>query len=231
MRDQHFEALLSSRGYALGETEEHYGICHRRARGEPLERFPLTAEGFDAAKARFRELTRRRRDPERVRRALWWIVLVGVTMWVAETLFSAVVYGTTLTGIVPRVVAQIAFALGAVGYRLAVGGLFVLAALFLVRNDTRPRVASTDTPESPPRGWETIAWWAASLGLGIWIVSVLATRTLAPDDPALFLFEGRPPRPLYLAASLIEGIAFRTWVAAAVLLALARLYGLRRLRP
>lgn len=224
-----FETLLSSRRYILGETRDYYGIWDRRARRGPFERFPLTAEGFDAAQARFRELNRRHRNPERLRMVLVWVVLCGVAMWLAAGVFTAVVYGTTWSGTVPLIAAQLAYGLDAVGYRLALGALFALAALFFL---TKERPAGTeDGAGGRGRGWQPIAWWAMVVSLAAWVVIVLATRTLGPEDPSRFFFEGRPLPGAYLAATLIEGIAFRVWVAAAVLLALARLYGLPRARP
>ncbi len=218
-----FEALLSSRGYVLGETAEYYGIWHRAARDEPLERFPLTAEGFEAAERRFHELTRRRRrDPDRPRMVLLGIVVGGAALWLVSGLLAAAFGGSVFAGATPPgTVLEIVSVVDTVAYRLAVGALFVLAGLVLVRRDPE-RLAPSDADGSPSPALDSLLRWSLVIGLGAWIVSAVGTRTLEPPVPPGFL-GGPRTSGLYVAATLLEALAFRVWVAAAVVLVATRL--------
>ena len=222
-----FKALLSTRGYVLGETAEHYGIWHRAAGDEPLERFPLTAEGFDAAEARFRELSRRRRrDPERARTVLFAIFVAASSLWVLASLLAAIMGWWAPFGVeIESLLVQVAYVLDSAAYRLALGALFVLAALYIA---SREPVASSESrePRSSERRWERVLFWVLLLGLAVWILSALATRTLEGPSPPEFFARSRS-EALFIVAWLVETIAFRAWIAAAVLLALARLFRLR----
>lgn len=223
-----FEPILKSRRYVLGESEEYYGIWDRREGRGPFERFPLTEEGFDAAEARFHELTRRRRrDPDRYRMVLLGIVVGGAALWVAAGIFTAVGYELAFLGVqAEALLFRVMYVLDAVGYRLALGAVLVLAALFVVSRGRSAGERSGDEGASE-RDWDRVLLWVVLAGLAVWILSAVGTRTVEPTVPPGFVGGPRANRT-YVAATLVEAIAFRVWVAAAVLLAVSRLV---RARP
>jgi hypothetical protein len=225
------DVILTRRRYVLAEAEDSYGIWHRTAEGEPLERFPLTAEGFDAAEDRLRELVRLDRQKRGLTAmVLWYIVLFGGALWIIAGL------AVTVLSIAPFLDApafQFAYSADYWAYRLAVGGLIMLGALLLVRVERWARGSAgpttlrsfmrlRDQPEPSSGPFEAILRWALVLGLAAWILSVVGTEVLFNRPEPQFFVPGEPVTPEvssgYVASRLVQELAFRVWIAALVLL-------------
>jgi hypothetical protein len=212
----------------LGEAPDGYGIWDSLAGNELVERFPLTEEGIDRALERFDELKRRdRRERWNLFRVAWIATVAGAVVWLlAGTL--ATLFFTFGTGQPGPWIAGVLFGLDALGYRLAVGSLVVLTVLLLLQRvpGTRshlPSVAgSLEEPQS--RGWDLVLRTGLVAGLAVWTFSAIATE-------ALFrVVLGPNPSRAAIASQLASTLAFRTWVAALVLLVIRRLR-LRRTAP
>ena len=226
-----YEVLLKGRRYVLGETADSYGIWQRAASGEPLERFPLTAEGFDAAEARLHELSRAGRwDSERIRAVLLGVVWGGAALWVVAGIGAALVAGLVFGGIAEGIdfLTELAYVLDSVGYRLAIGALVVLVALSIVSRRSEPASPAGESASTPGR-WDRALTLTAAIALAVWIVSAFATRTLQPTAPPGF-FGDQGPNTAYVVATVVEAVAFRTGIAAAAVLIASRL-GLWARRP
>jgi hypothetical protein len=128
---------------------------------------------------------------------------------------------------------QLAFFADSWAYRLALGGLILLGALFLVRVERRARgpadaitlrsfIRLRDQPESSSGPFEAILRWALIVGLAVWILSTVATEVLFVDPESAFIIPGEPVTQRFssgfIVSRLVQGLAFRVWVAALVLL-------------
>lgn len=233
MSDQGYDVIESHGRYVLGETENAYGIWDRSAVTGPIERFPVTEEGFERAWERFGELKRLdRRERGVLTRVLWASSLVGVVLWLlAGTLGALIAITRTLTD--ELLLDQVVFVVDALGFRLALGSLLVLAVMKLVGWQRRPSSPSSApsgseaSPASPEVGRSArFLGWALTFGLIVWIVSSVATEWLFRFDIQTF---GQEPSRASIAAEVTAAFAFRVWVAAFVLLAV--LWGKRVLRP
>lgn len=226
------DVILTRRRYVLAEAEDSYGIWRLTAEGEPLERFPLTAEGFDAAEDRLLELVRlERQERGLTARVLWYIVLFGGALWIIAGLV------VTVLSIVPflgYLTFQVAFFADYWAYRLAVGGLIMLGALLLVRVERRARgspdpitlrsfIGLRDQPEPIAGPFEAILRWALVLGLAAWILSTVGTAALFTEPESQFFSPGAPMTQEffssgYVVSRFVQELAFRVWIAALVLL-------------
>lgn len=109
------------------------------------------------------------------------------------------------------------------GYRLAVGSLLVLTVLLLLQRvagaqNLPSSVAGSSTMQQ--RGFDLFLGTLLIVGLTVWILSAIGTD-------ALFRLElerlGENPSRGAIAAQLVSTLAFRSWVAALVVLILRRL--------
>ena len=217
-----FVPILKSRRYVFGETDSFYGVWDRRAEAQPLEEFPLTPEGFELAEARFHGLKRRDRHETGVlHRASWGVLLGGLV----------VSFATGLTGLwhlfvdsTPATAKffQFSYALGALGQRMAFGGLMALAGLTLVQRQALAREEASEPPRQDAElpGWEYVARWAMIAALSIWIASTFVTHLLYRPPALTFTFDP-PPETAVIVAYTVESFAFRIWVAAFMLLLVA----------
>ena len=215
--------VVAERGrYVLGEEDDIYGIWDLDSGSdEPIERFPMSDDGFEQAWSRLRFRDRVERDP--VAKALATVIIVGVLMWILGGGATAVAYLVPLEAY--GVLSLAVSILDATGLRLAVGGVLVLATLFLVRRrDREPAVPSS--PISIARGDRLDQTLQVSLvvALVVWLVAAIVTASLIPTSP-LGPFD--PPSDAERAAVVAEVIAFDVWTAAAVLIALRLLIRIR----
>jgi hypothetical protein len=224
------DRIEESRRYVFGEDERSYGIWDKSGGDEPLERFPVTDEGFDAGFTRFLELTgMERRMRAQVPRALLVVVLAGAALWLAAGVTVAVFAGGLAEpeeGL--QTIFGVSHVVDALGYRLAIGALFLLAALALLRRERRTRPVGDAAEESvlpvagastaSPGLWEDVLRWSVLVGMAVWIVSAVGTGLLFPLRGGLFGLG--TPGTAFLVAQLVEILAFRLWVVALVLLLL-----------
>jgi hypothetical protein len=220
-----FDPIVKSRRYILGETEEYYGIWDKRGGDEPLEGSPLSTEGFDAAEHRFRELLRAdRADRGSLPSILWPAVVIGALLWVLAGVI-ATAFGV-IAALSPESAqgfftgAQVAGVADTLGFRLAVGAFFILTGLVFVRWERRTRPSSDDDPNPPATGGFrpiSVLSWIMGSGLGLWILSAIATKILEPQlfGPPPF-GAGGPPTAL-IVAEVVEAVSLRAWVAALIL--------------
>jgi hypothetical protein len=215
-----FEVIERSRRYILGEGEESYGIWDRRGRDEPLERFPFTEEGFDAAQARFAELRRLdRRSRDVAAKVIAGATWTGLVLWIVSGLFTIIgpfAVSVFLTGPVADAVSVA----DVIAYRIALGGVLALAALVLLRRLEGGRGVSE-------RGGEISSWdrglaIVAGVGLAVWILSGLVIRIIQPAGPELSFVPLTRPSGVFIAVSVVEALAFRVWVAAVVIFSVRR---------
>jgi len=220
-----FEVIERSRRYILGEGEESYGIWDRRGRDEPLERFPFTAEGFDAAQARFAELKRLdRRARDVASKVIAVVALVGVVSWVLAVFLTGSLATFILGGAAYDTAGEVALAAETVAFRLALGGLIALGVLAALR--WRESAGPAPAAETAERGrLDRALVVLAVVAVTLWALSALATRMLEPHGVPLPFRRQRTPGTAYLVAFFVESLAFRVWVAAVVI------FGLRRFGP
>jgi hypothetical protein len=226
-----FEVIDRRGRYILGAAEDYYGVWDSRGGDRYLERFPLTEEGFQAAKQRFIELRRLGRR----QRGVWPTALMialgtGVGLWVLAGLAAVPTF------LEPRwllVDPELIYVVDAVGFRIGVGALLVLAGLLLLRPERvtrsgegphfeglRPPPGETSDPGTAARRSRLDDVLVAILigGLAVWVLSVFATGLLfrepipGPQLPFVLLESARP----HFVAVFVQELAFRAWVAAFV---------------
>lgn len=223
MSDEPYEVIEAGHRYVLGETPESYGIWDRQAGNELVERFPLTEEGIDRALDRFAELKwRDRRERWNLPRVVRITTVTGALLWlVAGTAVTLIFsFGSSSVGL-----ARLVYGLDALGFRLTIGSLVVLGVLVLLRRlqPTEAREASLASflrSDGSGRQPELVLRGILVVGLGVWIVSAIATEALFRFDRTLFT---DTPNDAAIASQLVSTLAFRAWVAALILLVLTRL--------
>jgi hypothetical protein len=186
-------------------------------------------EGFDAAEVRLAEVRRLRRGRlGTFSRALWVALLFGTAVWVLGALVTAVLtffFFELEVGLA----GQIVYAVDQIGYRVAVGSLLVLAAFLLVRGRTAqndaPLTETGDAGGIEQRG--RALRWALLAGLAVWSVAGVFVSALSRFQPPFSIAEEAPSLP-FVTALVIDALAFRVWVAAAILLGLRWLDRRRR---
>jgi hypothetical protein len=212
----------------LARGDDFFGIWDRNRPEEPLERFPPTEEGFDAADARFRELRRiEKRERGVWPRLLWTAVLAGSVTWIVAGV--AAITWTMVSLTLPTqpggpIIFQALTVLDQLGLRVAIGGILGLLAILLIRVEQRSREGGLSAQEKDrgepsvpgqarPR-LESFLRGALLAGVAVWIASAAATQTLSPYRGGPF----QEPSQSFVIAQLVEVIAFRVWVVAFVLL-------------
>lgn len=223
MSEKSYDVIESSHRYVLGEIPTGYGIWDRQAGNALVERFPLTEEGIELALDRFAELKRTdRRERWNLPRVVRIATISGASIWLVAGTLAALIFTFDLTSIG---LARTFYGLDALGFRLAIGSLVVLAVFVLLRRlksaDSRgASLASFLRPEGPGGQSELILRAILILALIVWIVSSIATEALFRFDPALF---GEASMRGAIASQLVSTMAFRAWVASLILLVLTRL--------
>ncbi|MGH2725054.1 MAG: hypothetical protein ACRDI0_12520 [Actinomycetota bacterium] len=222
------DRIEESRRYILGEDERSYGIWDKRGGDEPLERFPVTDEGFDAAFTRYLELSgMERRIRGQLPTTLAVVVAVGAIAWlVAGVLGVAVGAGLLILDGESEWSANLTSLLDVVGFRLAIGGVLLLTALLLIRWERRTRRAkdvADDSLLSVTKGssgsidrWDRALRWALLIGMGVWILSATVRESLVPHTGSSF----NEPGLAFWVANGTSALSFRVWVIALVLLLL-----------
>lgn len=227
-----YDPVIRGRRYVLGETDDFFGIWERGATGEPIDRFPLTAEGFEEAKARLKELRREARGggPRRdLSRPLLVALAIGVAAWVLGGILTSL----SLFGPIGRSAFwnEIGFVAGAAGFPLTIGSLALLIGVGMARLVRREPGATVVAPGWPGgRLASTLAWLVAG-GLVVWIVASVAARLLEPVGGILStteyggIFDEDTPATGYRVSQAVAAIASYVWVAAAVGFALLWIRG------
>ena len=222
-----YDPILTSRRYVLAEDADGYAIWERGGGDDPLERFPETEEGFDAAERRFREL---RRTP---RRTSWQmvvsvVIVAGLALWIV----GGIGFGLLTTfSIRSPLGISLPLLVDTAGFRLAAAGILALGAIVLLRLERRTR-SEGDAPSAgpwqpaAPSRWSRPLVTALLVGLVTWILSGILTQALVP-----YVGFGRAPSTAQIASQLIEALSFRVWIAALVLLLLPRVRGDRHSAP
>jgi hypothetical protein len=227
-----FEVIDRRDRYILGAAEDYYGVWDTRGGDRYLERFPLTEEGFQAAERRFIELRRLSRRQRGVRPTALLIALgSGVGLWVLAGLVALPAYFEPRWLLVDY---ELIYVVDSVGFRIGVGALLVLAGLLLVRRERAtmsvappgsegqlPPADSADPGAAARRSrFDGVLVAILVGGLIIWVVSAIATGLFfrepipGPQAPFVVLESARP----HFVALFVQDLAFRVWVAAAVLL-------------
>jgi hypothetical protein len=217
------DIIETGRRYFLVAGDGFFGVWDSRGGEDAIERFPPTYEGFDAAERRFRRLRRlQRKQGSPVVRSLWVLVLVGTGLWMLSGLLAAVFIFGPLARVGDGFIAEATFLLDAVGFRLGVGALFLLAGWIIVGRlgAGRPAAETEAVREAPAPTtsdrWDGVLSWALGFGLATWVGMAVFTHLVFPFEFTVF---GTPrPRLPSAVAQLVETMAFRVWVAAAVLL-------------
>ena len=229
-----FEVIDRRGRYILGAAEDYYGVWDTRGGDRYLERFPLTEEGFQAAERRFVELRRlSRRHGGLVPTALMIALGTGVGLWVLAGLAAvpAVFDPRAVSWLNPELI----YVVDALGFRMGVGAILVLAGLLLLRRERVTRSAGPPHPDRlqlPPAGSSDpgAAARQSSLdsvlvailvgGLAVWVLSAIAANLLfreplpGPQLPFAVVESARP----HFVALFVQELALRLWVAAFVLL-------------
>lgn len=225
-----FEVIDRRGRYILGAAEDYYGVWDSRGGDRYLERFPLTEEGFQAAERRFIELRRQTRRQGGVwPRALVIALGVGAGLWVFAGL-AAVPAVFEPRAAVFLLNPELIYVVDALGFRMAVGAILVLAGLLLVRRERATRGAELPRSEGlqlpPPgvaarrSGLDRVLLAILVGGLVVWVLSTIATDLLfrvpipGPQLPFIELETARP----HFVALFVQNLALRVWVAAFVLL-------------
>jgi hypothetical protein len=227
-----FEVIDRRGRYILGAAEDYYGVWDTRGGDRYLERFPLTEEGFQAAERRFIELRRlSRRQRGVVPMALRIALLVGVGLWVLAGAAALPAYFE------PRLLLvdfELIYVVDAVGFRVGVGALLLVAGVLLLRRERATRRPKADAPGAADRpvagsaeASDATRWAAAdrilvallAVGLVAWAVSSITTQLLFRQPNVLppGTIIGPETRPHFVAL-FVEILAFRLWVTAFVLL-------------
>jgi hypothetical protein len=230
-----FEVIDRRGRYILGAAEDYYGVWDTRGGDRYLERFPLTEEGFQAAERRFVELRRlSRRQGGVVPTALTIALGTGVGLWVLAGL-AAVPAVFEPRAAVFWLNPELIFVVDALGFRMGVGAILVLAGWHLARRERATRGAEPSHPQGlqlPPAGYsdpgaavrrsalDSVLVAVLVGGLAVWVLSAIAANLLfrepipGPQLPFIALESARP----HFVALFVQELAFRVWVAAGVLL-------------
>ena len=217
-----YDPIVTSRRYVLAEDDAGFGIWARDGDDEPIERYPGTEEGFDAAEDRFRELKQLARwGGDVVPRALVLAILGGAAIWifgiVLQLAYFVLPWGFEQDD--ASTVSQILYYVDTFAFRAAIGGVVALAGLLLARR-LGASEDPTDAAQPLPPGRsvaETLLGVVLAVGLASWVVAGTIASALEPRYPAQGLVDPRPSG-LALWAAGIEGIAFRIWTASVVVL-------------
>jgi len=226
--DQPYERIDTSRRYVLGEVSEGdwegFGIWDRLAGDRLVERFPPTEEGIDLALERFNELKwRDRRERWNLPRVARIATVAGAVIWLVAGTFATILFTFGIGPDTPWM-ATVLYGLDAFGYRLAIGSLVVLGVLVLlrlIRSETGVLSPATSLDEgTQSRAVDLVLRVVVVIGLVVWTLSSLATEAFLRLEFEAF---GGSPSTSAIVAQLVSTMAFRTWVAAFVLLVLPRL--------
>lgn len=214
-----FDPIEQTSRYVFGETDSFYGVWDKQAATELLERFPLTEEGFEQASQRYDELKRRDRHERGIWISIvWGLMVAGFIISIVTGVLDGIYYLLDDPGSFPF---ELSAAFGSLGFRLAVGGLSLLAGIELVRRLRRPTddVAADMTPATP-LSWERAAVLIFFLAIAVWVASALAL-VVFPERFFLGPDTFRVPRGrIGVTLASIESVAFRIWVAMFAVLAL-----------
>ncbi len=215
--------MLAERGrYVLGEEEDRYGIWDLDAESdEPIERFEMADDGFEAAWNRLRALHREDRDL--LGRVLSWSIALGIPMWILGTVLTSVFYIEVVRGSTLDVVLRIAYIIEPLGFRLAMGGILGLLARHLVgylrREPVPPLPVATTKRDDLLRN-------ALFATLAIWIATAFFTPFYQPT------FETQGDEAWWmLLAQVIQFAAFRASILLGAIIALRLIRAPRATRP
>lgn len=202
------DVIATSGRYVLAGTDEYFGVWDLDADAqEPLERFPLTDDGFAAADRRFRDLKGNLlREKYSAARVLWWTLWIGVGIWLGAGVFAALLSASAFESPGERWFdwAQVA---DTAGFRLAVGSLIGLVATAMRSTVRLSRPEASE--DSALRPW---LYGMLIVGFVIWVPAAISD-VLVYRNPSI---EG--PGAVAIAFLVVSTLAFRLWLAAAVLI-------------
>ena len=228
-----YDPIVTSRRYVLAEDERGYGIWERD-RAEPLERFPATDEGFEAAEHLLRRLRGARRwGGEVVPRILVFAIFGATILWILTILAQLGMALWEPEGERAMRLYQAVLYLDTFAFRLAVGAVVSLAGLLLARRlgaFEDPLESRDDVRATPRPVGESIGRAVLLGGLATWVVAGTVGNALEPREP-FQLFGREPPSEVALLAATISSIALRIWVTALVVLAVRWIARLGARRP
>jgi hypothetical protein len=216
-----FDPIKQTSRFVLGETESAYGVWDKRAGTELVEDFPLTDEGFEQAAARFDELKRRDRSERGIYLyVLWAMMLAGAALGLVAGILEGI--GAVFPDVLGPNLFTISFAVGSLGYRMAVGGLALLAGLALLRRLRLRSVEPSDAGEqiSGWSAWQGVARWILTIALAVWVAGAVVTNLVFEPPFTPFGPGGVVDRAAVIAVA-VESLAFRVWVTTLTLLAVA----------
>jgi hypothetical protein len=221
-----FEVIAERGRFVLGEEEDSYGIWDLdNPDDEPIERFPRTDEGFEAAWERTRSLWRTSIDLWGRRLAV--AAVAGVILWLIGGVLTAVAFAIPLhdgSDLVFRI-AQIA---DTAGYRFAVGALLVLGTLAILRRRSPERGGSAAAPAELPDGIDRAMWGVLVSGLVLWIAASAIASTYESSFGVGLVDFPDPPTTLQRVASGVQIVAYNLWLGSAVIIGLRLLLRWRR---
>jgi hypothetical protein len=200
--------IEESKRYVFGETDSFYGVWDRQAGMQLVGQFPLTDQGFERAADRYTELKRRDRAGRGLLlSALWWVILLGVSMMVVGGVLEMLGLAFDFEFLV---VTNFAFSLSSIGYNVTIGGLALLIGRSVIRREVRTQENEASRPLLT--AGVGILWWAMIGGIVIWLLSTVATHVVFQYRGPPFI--GAGPDTGAVVAATIEALAFRVWVGA-----------------
>lgn len=133
-----FETFDANERFVVVRDDEGYGVWRLDdlEDGYPIERFPDTDEGFEAAATRWKELTRQ----DRRQRSPWlswlkWVVLISAGAWALSGVLSGVLFFQVGSAFDARGLFQELFrwaqVVNSAAYPLTLGGFAAYVVLWL----------------------------------------------------------------------------------------------------
>lgn len=217
------EPILTHRSFVLAEDEEGYLVIDRR-QGQPVERFPLTQQGFEEARAEYEARKRQdRRERSVLPRWVWLTVVSASVTWVITGVgIDILEKRVSEEGPIPALDAIRWIDHGV--YRLAIAGVLVLLGTFAVERIRHGRTGPSMSGRVRESEWrlsllDRFLVAVFSIGVAAWTVGGLLTEIILAGRPNL-LFDETDESSLFRFFFLVSSSGFRIWIAAAVGLAM-----------
>ena len=204
--------VVAERGrYVLGEEDDGYGIWDLESGDdEPVERFPMTDDGFEEAWARVIAL--HRADRRLLLRTLRASFIIGLILWVVGIVPVTMAWFVHFWEDIPLI--ELGFAAEEFGFRVAAASIIALVGIAAWRRwfqDGSLEPANTAARTLRAAGGPGVVLIVA---LCVWIVSGLITPF--QGVPSL---EGPVEPSIWMQLALVaQYVAFRVAVLAAVVL-------------